>query len=148
MESIRKRGSVSGPRAEAEKGPKETYIELKILRTISRIKKKEWQRSTWDQKKVFKPAVLRCGGGIRGVGGVDGVLRCYQGCWCWWCRWCPHCRHCCGGGGGGGGAPVATVATVAVVVVVVVVMPPLPLAAAVATIVGVVMIPGKYISKL
>ena len=33
---------------EAEKKPKETYIELRILRTISRIKKKEWQRSTWD----------------------------------------------------------------------------------------------------
>ena len=89
------------------------------LRTISRIKKKEWWRSTWDKKQVFKLVVLRCGGGIRGVGGADGVLLRYQGCWCWWCRWCPHCRRCCGGA-----APIAVVTTIVMVVVVV---PPLQL---------------------
>ena len=63
---------------------------------------------------VFKPAVLCCGGDIRGVG-ADGVPWCYRGCWCWWCRWCPHCCHRCGSA-----APVAVVATIVVVVVVVV----------------------------
>ena len=70
------------------------------MRTISRIKKKNGRDLPGIKKKVFKPVVLCCGGGIRGVG-VDGVLR-------WWWLWlCTHCcchRHC---GGGGGRAPAA-----------------------------------------
>ena len=117
-----------------EKGPKETYIELRILRTISRIKKKEWRRSTWDEKKVFKLVVLCCGGGIRGigVGGAGGVLLPSP---LWWCR--SHCCRCCRCGGG---APAATITAVAVVVVVVVVVVVAP-TATIATIVVIVMTP-------
>ena len=61
-----------------EKGPKETYIELRILR----IKRRTGRGLPRILKQVFKHAVLCCGGGIRGVG-VGG-------------RWCPHCCCHCG----------------------------------------------------
>jgi hypothetical protein len=56
------------------------------------------------------------GGGIRSVGGVDGVLWWYRGCWYWWCRWCPHYHCCCGSGA----APITVIAAIVMVVVVVI----------------------------
>ena len=82
---------------EAEKKPKETYIELRTLRTISRINKKNGR-------------------------GLPGIKKRFSSWWWWWCpcynhhHRCGHC-FCC--------APAATVTTVAVIIIVIV--PPLPL---------------------